>query len=179
MYFMTIICLFLLFHLTESFISSKILSNNVDNRSYTSIKMMSEKQDILKEFLIDAESLGQNRFVVVGNGAILESVGSFNELRYAETPKGLLATFSTEDNKGNNNFELHLRVNEIESIKFLEIEKFDKVLHIIRFCGQEGQTHLSAILAHDDDSSDSDDSMKSTKVQEWKHLKDKYEMKLR
>ena len=52
------ICLFLLFHLTESFISSKILSNDVDNRSYTSIKMMSEKQDILKEFLIDAESLG-------------------------------------------------------------------------------------------------------------------------
>ena len=81
MYFMTMICLFLLFHLTESFISSKILSNDVDNRSYTSIKMMSEKQDILKEFLIDAESLGQNRFVVVGNGAILESVGSLFSAR--------------------------------------------------------------------------------------------------
>ena len=175
---MLISCIFILIDVTNSFILSNSLTNNLYNRRYTSTKMRSnEKQEILKEFLNDAESLGKNRFVVVGNGAILESIGSFSELRYAETPKGLLATFSTEDNKGNNNFELHLRINEIQSIKFIKAEKFDTELHIIRFCGNEGQTHLSAILSLELGENDSSNS-NSMKLQEWEKLKKKYETKL-
>ena len=46
------------------------------------------------------------RFVVQGPGAILEAVGSFENLRIKEIPgKGPLATVSDEDNA----FECHVR----------------------------------------------------------------------
>lgn len=60
----------------------------------------------VKRFLGDLEFLGPTRFVVVGTGAILEAVGSFENLRVKEIPdKGPLVTVSSEDN----DFECHLR----------------------------------------------------------------------
>lgn len=66
------------------------------------------------------------RFVVVGPGAILEAVGSFDNLRYSESVKGKLATVSTESPC----FECHLRLNEIFTVKNLLVDKFGKQLRI-------------------------------------------------
>jgi hypothetical protein len=50
---------------------------------------------VLKSFLQDMKAVGAVRFVVVGPGAILEAVGSFDNLRYSSSLKGTLATVST------------------------------------------------------------------------------------
>ena len=97
---------------------------------------------VLTQFLGDAAKLGAVRFVVVGSGAILEAVGSFSNLRYATTPKGRLATVSTDIPC----FECHIRLAEVMEIKNVVVEKFGKVLRITRFLGADGATLLSAIL---------------------------------
>jgi hypothetical protein len=48
------------------------------------------KFPLLTEILDECEALNNVRFVVVGNGAILESVGKFTNLRYTEGKQGLL-----------------------------------------------------------------------------------------
>ena len=45
---------------------------------------------VLTELLDELEALNNIRFVVVGTGAILESVGKFSNLRYSEGKQGLL-----------------------------------------------------------------------------------------
>ena len=66
----------------------------------------------LSEFLKDAERLGNCRFVVQGSGAILESIGTFTDMRASANPKTGkdLITFSNNAIAG---FECHLRVDEI------------------------------------------------------------------
>ena len=61
----------------------------------------------LLEYLQGAKNLGPVRFVVVGSGAILETVGSFDNLRFAETAKGILATVSTEQPNFEFRFSAH------------------------------------------------------------------------
>jgi len=99
----------------------------------------------------ECKSLGPVRFVVVGEGAILETLGSFDNLRFADTPKGRLATLSTESPL----FECHVRLSKIEEAAQVVVEKNGKTLRVIRFNGAgagagaaEGATttHLSAIL---------------------------------
>ncbi|EOD29843.1 hypothetical protein EMIHUDRAFT_233398 [Emiliania huxleyi CCMP1516] len=88
------------------------------------------------------EFLGPCRFVVQGEGAILEAVGAFEELRVSETPKGALATVSVGDS-----FECHVRLKEVASASFVSKEKPDgKALHIVRLLDKEGGPLLSAIL---------------------------------
>lgn len=45
----------------------------------------------LEKFIEDCELLGPVRFVCMTDGAILESVGSFDNLRYSDQPKGRCA----------------------------------------------------------------------------------------
>jgi hypothetical protein len=44
--------------------------------------MIANPSQTITSFLADAKELGPVRFVVVGSGAILETVGSFDNLRY-------------------------------------------------------------------------------------------------
>ncbi len=96
----------------------------------------------LAQFLGDLAAVGPVRFVVVGNGAILETVGSWSNLRYADTPKGRLATVSTDSPC----FECHLRLGEVKEVNNVSVEKFGKSLRITRFLGADGATLLSSIL---------------------------------
>ena len=100
----------------------------------------------LIDFLKESETLGAVRFVVVGNGAILETVGSFSNLRFAETVKGKLATLSTESP----NFECHIRLAEVKEVKMLSLKKMDRILYISRFLDASGTTLLSSILHGDE-----------------------------
>lgn len=45
----------------------------------------------LEKFLGDCALLGPVRFICITDGAILEAVGSFDNLRYSDLPKGRLA----------------------------------------------------------------------------------------
>jgi hypothetical protein len=51
------------------------------------VKDINNEFSLLCGFLSDCNSLGQVRLVVVGSGAILETVGSFENLRFADTVK--------------------------------------------------------------------------------------------
>jgi putative heme degradation protein len=116
--------------------TTKIFAGGIDTANTGSI---------LKDFLTDLEAVGSVRFVVVGSGAILETVGSFQNLRYADTPKGILATVSTDSPC----FECHIRLAEVKEIKNVVVEKFGKELRITRFLDCSGVTLLSAILHAD------------------------------
>ena len=47
-----------------------------------------EGRERLEKFLGDCALLGPVRFVCITDGAILEAVGSFDNLRYSDLPKG-------------------------------------------------------------------------------------------
>eukprot|EP01041_Mallomonas_annulata_P007507 gene7507-15361_t len=120
----------------------------------------SKKNNCLGDFLVDCQSLGAVRFVVVGPGAILETVGSFDNLRFSESPKGKLATLSTDLPC----FECHIRVNEVKEVRHISIKKFERDLKIIRFIGMDDSSLLSAIL-HD---------VNDSKIASWDTLRTKY-----
>ena len=108
----------------------------------TPVSTVDMGKDHLAQFLTELASVGPVRFVVVGNGAILETVGSWSNLRYADTPKGRLATVSSDSPC----FECHLRLAEVKEVKNVSVEKFGKMLRITRFLGADGSTLLSSIL---------------------------------
>ena len=97
------------------------------------------EQVTVERFLGDLEYLGACRFVVVGNGAILEAVGAFEELR--KNDKGL-ATVSTDTG-----FECHIKLADVKSAAFATKDSSGKTLHIIRLLGGEGKPIMSAILS--------------------------------
>jgi len=102
----------------------------------------------LSEYLAECSALGPVRFVVVGAGAILETVGSFSNLRFSEGVKGKLATLSTDDPC----FECHIRLAECKSATHAVVEKQGRTLRVVRFLAEDGKTaHLSAILHGEDD----------------------------
>jgi hypothetical protein len=106
--------------------------------------------------LEECKGLGPVRFVVSGNGAILETIGSFENLRFSELPSGKLATVSTETPR----FECHIRCNKVEAAHQVVVEKNGKKLKIIRFNGRDPEgsqtTFLSAIV-HREEGLDSGD----------------------
>jgi hypothetical protein len=75
----------------------------------------------LLDFLTDSQKLGYVRFVVVGGGAILEAVGTFDNLRVSDSSKGRLATVSLEEPC----FECHIRLDEVAQVGTL-----------LRFCNK-------------------------------------------
>eukprot|EP00752_Nemacystus_decipiens_P002425 g2285.t1 len=97
----------------------------------------------LEKFLADCALLGPVRFVCMTEGAILEAVGSFDNLRYSDLPKGRYATVS--EGAG---FECHLNCDKIKSINMVTKRSpsgtYD--LYITRFLDEAGGTLLSAML---------------------------------
>ncbi len=89
----------------------------------------------LTSFFKAAESIGTCRFVVQGEEAILECLGSFKNMRSSVNPKSgkELITFSSETIPV---FECHLRVDEIVKVMNVQVQK-DKNLHISSFAGHE------------------------------------------
>ncbi|KAJ1414277.1 hypothetical protein B484DRAFT_454869 [Ochromonadaceae sp. CCMP2298] len=114
----------------------------------------------LLDFLTDSQKLGYVRFVVVGGGAILEAVGTFDNLRVSDSSKGRLATVSLEEPC----FECHIRLDEVAQVKHIEVEKFERSLRVTRFLGRDGGTLLSAIL-HEES---------AVSVQAWEDMRRKY-----
>ena len=108
--------------------------------------------------------------VVVGEGAILETVGNFNNLRYSNTSKGQLATVSSE----NPCFECHIRLDCIKKVKFVEVTKEEgKVLRIIRF--QDGdKALLSAIMADSSSSTNWFANAKYIIIRKYTYFNSKY-----
>ena len=119
---------------TPSLIHSKISSSlrSTAEASNSLPNGVTGDHGLLTNFLVDMKGVGAVRFVVVGTGAILETVGSFDNLRFADTVKGRLATLSTD----NPCFECHIRLGEVQEVKNVIVEKFEKKLRITRFLGK-------------------------------------------
>ena len=107
------------------------------------------KEAKLCEFIRDAESWGTCRFVVQGEGTILESLGRLTELRTSANPKSgeTLITLSSHEIPG---FECHIRAGKVRSITNAEVSKFDKKLRITRLIGEDDKNLLSIILSESD-----------------------------
>mmetsp|Transcript_4070 Transcript_4070/g.15716 ORF Transcript_4070/g.15716 Transcript_4070/m.15716 type:complete len:193 (+) Transcript_4070:2463-3041(+) len=140
------------------------------------------KPHTLEEFLAECHTLGPMRFVVIGNGAILEAAGEFSNMRHSTTPKGELLTFSASsatDANGLLSFELHLRPDNVRSIEMVEkLVDEEKKLLILRFRGQtehqpakETHSHviLSAILKVGGDDASHPDC-----VEQWYHMREQF-----
>eukprot|EP00612_Vaucheria_litorea_P008596 CAMPEP_0171477708 /NCGR_PEP_ID=MMETSP0946-20130122/4347_1 /TAXON_ID=109269 /ORGANISM="Vaucheria litorea, Strain CCMP2940" /LENGTH=139 /DNA_ID=CAMNT_0012008213 /DNA_START=134 /DNA_END=553 /DNA_ORIENTATION=- len=123
-------------------------------------------QNRLSKFLDDCQFLGPVRFVAMNDGAILEAVGNFENLRINETANGKFATVADEGGE----FECHLNVDKISGIKMLK--KFAKdqsyELYIIRFTDSEEKTVLSAMLHG------KEGVYEEGAVDYWKKLKDAF-----
>jgi len=140
--------------------------NIISNRATLELSPLSCTCQKLTDFLQDSAALGTVRFVVVGNGAILETIGSFSNLRYSETTKGRLATLSSD----NPIFECHIRLSQVKVIKMIEVSKAlptgaNKLLYVVRFLSAEGETLLSSIL-HGVEGREN--------ITSWTSLKEKY-----
>ena len=88
--------------------------------------------NVLTDFLQEARELGAVRFVVVGTGAILETVGSFENMRFSETTKGSVVTFSS----GSPVFECHIILSQVKEVQNVVVVKFEKKLRVTRFLGE-------------------------------------------
>ena len=106
---------------------------------------MNDGSPSLLDFLVDSQKLGFVRFVVVGSGAILEAVGTFDNLSVSQSTQGKLATVSLQDPC----FECHIRLDEVKQVQNLSGEKFGKLRRVTKFKDGSGKTVLSAIL-HDE-----------------------------
>lgn len=117
----------------------------------------------LRKFLEDCELLGPVRFVALTEGAILEAVGSFDNLRYTELEKGTYATVSD----GDSTFEAHLNCDRVASVNMLTKPNKEGTseLYITRFSDGQGNTLLSATL-HAGEGGDYEDGA----VAYWKKL---------
>lgn len=162
---MMTIYLILLFFIHIYFVESYSRINHRINHQilrFSSNVNIDTNTNILCQFLEDAKCLRGVRHVVQGTGAILETAGSFENLRYSDIPgKGILATVSSDIPL----FECHIRIYEIREVKLLEIIKFEKKLYVIRFLLESGSTALSSILMNTDDANE---------IDKWNALKLKY-----
>ena len=127
-----------------------------------------KSSDKLENFLMDCSTLDTCRMIVIGRGAILEAEGKFQNIRYAETPKGRLATFTTVPPKEKNSFELHLRVNEVKEVQITSVVKFEKELKIIRFKDETGEVLLSSILSDNESRVADQEQAWNSLVSKWK-----------
>eukprot|EP00877_Chromochloris_zofingiensis_P007174 jgi/Chrzof1/270/Cz01g09130.t1 len=111
--------------------------------------------------------LGQIRFIVISDGAILEAVSDMTRLKYTDIPsRGTLATFSTEDKT----FECHLTLSRLKEARIAQskAKQGDYDLYAIRFANTEDKVVLSCLIhGHGG-------QYKPEAVQSWKVLQDKY-----
>lgn len=119
------------------------------------------KVENLMSFLADCEGWGECRFVVQGEGTILEAMGKISEMRSSANPKtgATLITLSNEFIPG---FECHLRVDEINRVTHTVVSKFDKTLRVSRFLDAEDKNLLSVILGEEGN------------IESWEKTREKY-----
>ncbi len=96
------------------------------------------------------------RFVVVGNGAILESTATIPVMKLNKSPQTgeILVTLCSEDQS----FEFHIKTIQVSKIVFSQREANGKTLRIIRFLTGTATPMSSLILADD-----------STAAADWYH----------
>ncbi|GLC41660.1 hypothetical protein PLESTB_000691500 [Pleodorina starrii] len=101
----------------------------------------------LRGLLDDAASagLGKVRFIVLGDGAILESVNNFGSVRYNEVPnRGVLATIASQDKS----FECHITLSKVKEVRFAKSKaksgEYD--IYATRFLGPDGKVLMSCLL---------------------------------
>ena len=109
-------------------------SFSLNDRLISPITDVASVSNVLTNFLQEARELGAVRFVVVGTGAILETVGSFENMRFSETTKGSVVTFSS----GNPVFECHIILSQVKEVQNVVVVKFEKKLRVTRFLGESG-----------------------------------------
>jgi len=99
----------------------------------------------LPRYLSDLQAVGRVRCVVQGAGAILESEGKFENLRYSLTPTKMpLATVSLDAPVA---FECHIKLDKVAKVNQVVVEKFGKTLRIARMIDKDGSTLLSIIVS--------------------------------
>ncbi|KAG2490864.1 hypothetical protein HYH03_010782 [Edaphochlamys debaryana] len=123
----------------------------------------------LKSLLDDASAagLGQVRFIVLGDGAILESVNNWGGVRYNDVPsRGTLATIASADKS----FECHIVLNKVKKalIAKSKAKAGDYDVYAIRFQGEEGKMLLTCLL-HGQAG-----VYQPAAVEAWKKLHEKY-----
>eukprot|EP00636_Phaeomonas_parva_P018060 CAMPEP_0118862876 /NCGR_PEP_ID=MMETSP1163-20130328/7946_1 /TAXON_ID=124430 /ORGANISM="Phaeomonas parva, Strain CCMP2877" /LENGTH=331 /DNA_ID=CAMNT_0006796827 /DNA_START=36 /DNA_END=1031 /DNA_ORIENTATION=- len=133
----------------------------------------------LDDFLEDCGGLGPQRFVVIGEGAILEAAGEFAHLRRSSTPRGELITFSAAPAQaGLLSFELHIKPAEVKNIEMVEkvLGGGGEKLLILRFRGEApdggdgpGTALLSAIMKVG-----GEDASAPEHVEQWYAMRDTY-----
>ena len=118
--------------------------------SSSSSRLYAHARTTVEDFFNDEKiaDLGPVRFVVMGSGAIMESTSTFTNPCVSSTATGgRLITFSPTNKSGEqNNFELHVKLDEMKDVSFVETIKFDQQLLILRFLNGEGKSLLSAIM---------------------------------
>jgi hypothetical protein len=120
----------------------------------------------VRRFLGDLEFLGPCRFIVQGQGAILEAVGAFDDLRLSETPKGSsLATVSVDDT-----FECHINLDKVQAAAFVTKSSANggKQLYLVRLLDAE-DTSLLSVMLHA-----SADGYEEGAVEFWTQLRDRF-----
>ncbi|KXZ54826.1 hypothetical protein GPECTOR_4g897 [Gonium pectorale] len=123
----------------------------------------------LRTLLDDASGagLGKVRFIVLGDGAILESVNDWGSVRYNEVPnRGLLATIASADKS----FECHITLSKVKEVRFAKskAKAGDYDIYATRFYGEDGKVMLSTILHGSQGAYD------PAAVQAWTSLASKY-----
>lgn len=139
-------------------------SRAVASISRASLPVMAAGPVGIRRFLGDLEFLGPCRFVVQGNGAILEAVGAFDDLRVSNTPNGMLATVSVEKD-----FECHIKTWQVKAATFVTKEGAEgKQLYIVRLLDADDTSLLSVILHS------GSDGYEEGAVEFWNQLKDRF-----
>lgn len=101
---------------------------------------------LAKQFIVDAGALGTVRFVSVGNGAVLETIGRFDygQTDFAIPGKGEYVTIASADRT----FECHLCVSKVAKITLSDepAKVGGHTLHVVRFVDEEAKIMLSVLL---------------------------------
>lgn len=110
-------------------------------------KAPSPRVALAKRFVADAGSLGTLRFVAVGNGAVLETIGRFDYgvTDFSIPGKGDYITVASVDKT----FECHLCLSNVAKITMTDdpaMADKTQTLHVIRFRDAEDKVMLSVLL---------------------------------
>uniref|UniRef100_A0A6U1NZN9 Uncharacterized protein n=1 Tax=Fibrocapsa japonica TaxID=94617 RepID=A0A6U1NZN9_9STRA len=119
----------------------------------------------LEKFFQDSSLLGAVRFVVVTDGAILETVGSYENMKINDLDKGKFATFKNSDKS----FECHVNMDEVAKITMStkNAKQGDRILYITRFYDNADKLILSSMLHPEEEGNYEDGS-----VEWWEQLRE-------
>jgi hypothetical protein len=100
-----------------------------------------------KQLLDDLATAGLSpcRFVVVGTGCILESVGDWSPVRYSDSAaRGTIATISN----GDKSFEAHFVLSKLSEARFALVDRpgLAGPLRVVRLVNKDGAVAMSIML---------------------------------